>query len=404
MRKLRNAIILSLFILLTGALSCGQTGQSTSVNGQKLFTVIRGDLFINVKGTGHIETTREVRLSFSTSGKIDKVYVEEGDSVNQGDVLAQIETDALELALSEAIVNHEEAQIAVFEMEINLKNAEIALEKAQDTYKWPELEVAEADVEEAETNLQYAIDHGYEALILRYSALLEAAEKRLNAMLSGADPDEVVIKKLQLEKTNQSLELAERSLELANQSLNFARKQLDEAAIVAPFRGIVASIDTEEGDVIIASNPVVHLVDLAILELLVEIDEMDIAKVEQNQEVIVHMDALPETSFEGVVNTIYPLPAQTTGLVMYNVKITIELLEKSDIKVGMRAIADIVIDKKSNILKIPSQAIKQDSTGRHIVQVLEGNKLLERIITTGISNGFETEIISGLSENEVVAY
>ena len=84
----------------------------------------------------------------------------------------------------------------------SFKNAQISLETAQDVYKWPELEVAEADVDEAEANLQYALDRAaeqggsWDAAVQRFQPILEAAEGRLEAMLIGASPDEVEVQSL----------------------------------------------------------------------------------------------------------------------------------------------------------------------------------------------------------------
>ena len=68
----------------------------------------------------------------------------------------------------------------------------------------------------------------------------------------------------------------------------------------------------------------------------------------------------------------------------------------------MSASADIVIDERSNVLLVPSRAITQDSSGSPVVKVMVGEETQERPVVTGISDGYQTEIISGLSEGEVV--
>ena len=72
--------------------------------------------------------------------------------------------------------------------------------------------------------------------------------------------------------------------------MDYAQKQLNEAVIIAPFDGIVAGIDVDEGDIVSGATPVVHLVDTHALNLIVEIDEMDIPQVEPNQEVVINLD------------------------------------------------------------------------------------------------------------------
>jgi HlyD family secretion protein len=138
------------------------------------------------------------------------------------------------------------------------------------------------------------------------------------------------------------------------------------------------------------------------MELVVEVDEIDIPKVKTGQEAIITLDALPDAEFIGEVTTIFPLPKEVGGVVLYDVKIKFDVPEGSGIRVGMSAEADIVLAKRSNVLLIPDRAIEEDEEGRTIVKVMVGEEIEERPVEIGISDGFDTEIISGLREGEVV--
>lgn len=266
---------------------------------------------------------------------------------------------------------------------------------------------------------------------------LNTAKDRLDAMLYGSDTEEVAIKKKQVEvaelkltqaqkdiddhakdvalkelevtlaqesvkQADQSVVYARQAVELAQQSLELAEKNLNEATIMAPFDGVIANVQAKVGDVVDAATMVVHLVQPTLLELIVEVDEMDVPKVTTGQAVQISVDALPDTEFTGEVASVYPLPTKVTGLVMYNVKIALAVPESTGLKVGMRATADIIVDKKSDVIRIPSQAIMEDGQGGHFVEVIVENKVEERLVSVGIDNGTETEIISGLSEGETV--
>ncbi len=89
-------------------------------------------------------------------------------------------------------------------------------------------------------------------------------------------------------------------------------------------------------------------------------------------------------------------------MVVYEVKISFDVPEDYGLKAGMSASADIVIDERSNILLVPSRAITQDSQGNPVVKVVFNEQIEERPVVTGISDGFDTEIVSGLSEGDVV--
>jgi len=88
--------------------------------------------------------------------------------------------------------------------------------------------------------------------------------------------------------------------------------------------------------------------------------------------------------------------------VLYNVKIKFDVPSDSGIKVGMSASADIITDKRSNALLVPSRAITEDDQGNPIVRVIADEQTQERQVVTGISDDLETEIISGLTEGEKV--
>jgi RND family efflux transporter MFP subunit len=193
---------------------------------------------------------------------------------------------------------------------------------------------------------------------------------------------------------------------LARDSLNQARNDFDEGTIIALIDGVVTSVTAEEGDIIpspsLASAPVIHLIDPSSMELVVEVDEIDVPGVVLGQKAIITLDALPSDEFIGTVTTIFPLPSEVGGVVVYNVKIELDVPEGSGIKVGMSASADIVLTESRDILLVPNRAIDEDSTGQPMVRVIIDEEIEERAVVIGMSDGFDTEILSGLSEGEMV--
>jgi len=407
MRKGKIIGVLLLCLALAGSMACNPFGGDEEEDNQGLVEVVRGDLAISVSGSGNIEVSDEGKLAFGVGGRIDRIYVEEGDSVTKGDVLARLDTDDLELALTQAKVALTQAQIAVNTANVTLRTARHSLDEAHDLYTWPEIKVAEADVDDAEAYLQYVIDKDLPLATLYYArARLDAAEAVLDAMVYDYDTEEVAIKKMEVALAEQSLELSQLSLEQAQQSLEYTQEQLDEATITAPFGGVIAKIYAEEEDVIppptMASQPIIHLVDLTTMELNVEVDEIDIPEVEPGQKAIIDVDALRGVEFEGEVLTISPVAKEEAGVILYDVKIGFTVPEGSGLRVGMSAEADIVLVDRSNVLLVPDRAITEDSEGNPIVMVVVNEQTEERPVVIGMSDGFDTEIVSGLSEGEVV--
>ena len=169
---------------------------------------------------------------------------------------------------------------------------------------------------------------------------------------------------------------------------------------------MVASVDVKVRDVVppptLTLTTVIHLIDLTTMELTAEVDEIDIALVKPGQEAIIEVDALPALKLDAEVVSISLLPEVEEGVVLYEVGIGFDVPEVNEIKVGMSATADIIIHGGSGILLVPDRAIEQDSEGNPVVKVMVNEEIEERPVVTGISDGYQTEIVDGLSEGEIV--
>ncbi len=402
MRRWRTIAALLLILVLASATACNPFGGDEEIS-QQLVEVVRGDLTVSVSGSGNMEVATEANLTFGIGGKIDRIYVEEGDHVTAGDVLARLDTDALELALTQARVALTTQQVAVTGAQVALRTTEHNLDEARDLYTWPEIKVAQADVDDAEAFLQYVLDRGLPLETLLYAqARFTAAEAKLDAMINSYDTEEVAIKKMEVTLAEESLELARQSLEQTRQSLEQTQKNLDEATLTAPFGGAIVSIYVDERDTVLATTTIIHLIDPTSMELKVEVDEIDIPGVQPNQRVIIDVDALPALPVEGTVISISPLSVEQAGVVLYEVTIGFAAPQGFGLRAGMSVDADIVITERRDVLLVPDRAIKQDSQGNTVVLVMVDEQIEERTVVTGISDGFQTEILDGLEEGEEI--
>ncbi len=388
MKSWRIVPILLLCLVLAGTVACaGQGGEEVSM---QMVEVVRGDLTVIVSGSGNIGVSSEANLVFGTGGKVDKIYVEEGDKVSSGDVLAKLDTSVLELALAQA--------------ELTLATAEYNLDKAQQIYTKPDINAARAAVHAAEAYLRYAklmleVEANtpediqiWENEVYQAEVNLASAEQRLEAMQAGGEAEEVKLRRLEVEAARQALEQAQ--------------KELDEATITAPFDGLVGAIYVEEGDIIppptMAPTVAIYFITPTSLELKAEVDEIDIPDVEPGQSAVIEVDALPEEQFEGTVTSISPVPVIEAGLVLYEVEIGLAISPDSKVRVGMSATADIIVQQRENALLVPERAIEHDSEGNPMVWVEINGQMEERPVVTGISDGLQTEILGGLDEGEIV--
>ena len=399
MKRCGIIIVVALCCLLVFTVSCRpDTGVDKTDISEQTVTVTRGNLIVSVSGNGTIAVSEEIDISFDKEGKVSKIYVAEGDTVIAGQILALL------IPLDEG-----QLELAVTQAEAALAQAEYNLDKAENPYTDEEIEDAEQEVEDAEDRLdladdmlRYVLQHGGEWEVLQWQMevlnaeiQLEMAEDRLDDMLNDRDEDQIYVLKKQVAA-------AEKALEEASDALSTQ-------TLVAPFTGMVTTVYVDEGKILpppgVSQISVIQLSDPTSMEFVISLDEIDIPGIIIGDKAIVTVDAFPGAIIEGKVISITPLPVVEAGLVSYDVKIAFNVPENMDIRIGMSATADIVKDDRHNVLLIPNGAIDTDSEGNPIVRVVlsttDGFKIEERPIAIGITDGLETEVLSGLQEGDM---
>ncbi len=196
------------------------------------------------------------------------------------------------------------------------------------------------------------------------------------------------------------------SLKKARANLKDNRDQLLKAVIVAPFDGTVVDVGVSEDDQLSArdysSITAVHLVDTKTIKFEGSVDEVDIFQVEVGRKANIIVDAIPDRELTGTVTFISPAGDESTGVI--NFTVTIEL-DPTDIELkgGLTATADIIIENRENVLLIPVESIIKSPEGM-FTQVLNEitGELEKRQITVGAQSTQFAEVISGLSEGEKI--
>jgi len=294
--------ILLLSLILIGATACGGGDEETTSQQPT-----ESDTNVTINANGNIEASSHERLTFGSGGKVGEISVQEGDKVSKGDVLARLDTSALELAEAQAHVDLTQAQVdltqaqvdltqaklarqitgnnlkntrdtgealelALFNAQIDVRSAEHYLDETRDIYTWPDIETAQKDVENAEAFLQYALERNLpEATITYAQARLDAVEAVLDAKRNVYDTEEVAIASMQLEaarraeaqaeknldklsdnltikgleveSAEESVEHAQQNVNLAQQNVNLAQKSLDQARKDMEEATIIAPFD-----------------------------------------------------------------------------------------------------------------------------------------------------------------
>lgn len=213
-------------------------------------------------------------------------------------------------------------------------------------------------------------------------------------------------------------------LDLQSQQLSIQQKQnaLDDAKanladyyIRAPFNGIIAKLDIENGDSVSGSTAIATMVNFQNVAEI-SLNEVDVSKVKIGQKATLTFDALPDLTLTGKVIGIDTIGTVTQGVVTYNVKIAIDT-DDARVKPGMSVSASIITDVKSDVLLVPNSAVKSSGNSSY-VQIFDasstysaassGQGVVSAIpprqvsVGVGASNDSMTEITSGLNEGDMI--
>jgi HlyD family secretion protein len=279
-----------------------------------LGTVDRGDVVEVVGATGTLEAVTTVQVGSQVSGTIDKLYADFNSQVKQGQVIARLDPSILEARVGQA-------DASVLAARANVDRARATVEDTRQKYeRAKELAaqklIAETDLETAKSNYDGAV-----------------------AQL----------------KSNQAAE----SQAIAN--LNQAKVDLSHSVITTPIDGVVISRSVDVGQTVAASftAPVLFVIanDLRKMRVNASIDEADVGRVREGQDVLFHVDAFPERDFWGRVEQVRLNPTTVSNVVTYNAIVAVDN-EQLLLRPGMTATVSVQVRKAANTLRLPAAALR----------------------------------------------
>ena len=291
--------------------------------------------------TGILEAWQELEIVPNISGKVARILVEEGDSVRKDDVLAELDTESMELGLKQAHAN---------------------------------LHAAEAAFSDAERN-----------------------KNRMSQLIRDN-----TISPQQYEKAELAYDSTAAQLEQARTAVEMAEYNLRVSVMKAPFDGVVTHKHLNEGDTINPMMPgssgVVTLMDFSTIEVRIRVPDTDLRFLRPGLTVVLGIDAYPGETFEGSVYTVNPAAVRQSRMFEVRLKIQNRSLK---LKPGMFARVDVVADVKKDVSVIPSACIVSIDSVPTVFVVANG-AAKQREVMTGIADGEYLEIVSGLDDGETV--
>lgn len=304
----------------------------------------------------------------------------------------------------------------------NLANAEATLAQAQTDYETAKqnemtgLATAEARVTAAQADLDALLSGANADQLAAARAQLARAQAEL-ARLSGAQRQGALatqqanlsaaqarLDQLRADPRTSDLARAEARVAQAQAQLAQVQIRLDDATLRAPFAGTVAAVNVAPGEALGQRSPVT-LIDTSRYLVEVTVDEVDVARVAVGMPVEVLIDALGAPALAGVVQRVEPQPQTGSAVTAYLVSVEIDPGDRA-LKTGMTASATIIAERRDDALSVPAQAVRVEN-GQTVVSVVgvdaEGKpQVTPRAVEVGLRAGDRVEIRSGLDEGEQV--
>ncbi|MFX4153491.1 efflux RND transporter periplasmic adaptor subunit [Aliarcobacter butzleri] len=279
--------------------------------------VTQGDLSVVVSTTGNLNPTNSVEIGIEVSGTLKEIFVDFNDEVKAGQILAKIDTvklqsqvDSSTAALAIAVANQKESQVL-------LNNKKTLYDRTLNMYK--------------NSGGKYPSKNELDDTRFSYEAAIE------------------------------SLEAAKAKVLQSQSNLKTDKQNLEKASVKSSIDGIVLNREVEVGQTLAAtmSAPKLFTIakDLTNMDLIVSIDEADVADIKKDLPVTFTVDAYPNKVFNGKVKQVRLNPVDTNGVVTYETVVSVDN-EDLLLKPGMTATAKIITKESKNKLLIPNGALR----------------------------------------------
>jgi len=393
-KKRRNRIIyavIGVVVVLCAVIGLiAATRGGTKIDPSKLAKVEKGDLAKSVVATGKVEPITKVEIKSKASGIVKKLYVDAGDRVKKGQVLAELDREEISAQVAQARASLEAS-------EASLKGSEADYERAKVDAEGPDVPMLKRAYERAQGMAKEGVVS---------ASQLDDAQKNYELGLNKMN-----VAKAQLQVLKAKIGQAAASLARDKATLVQLEEQLSYTTVVSPIDGIILSRDVEVGDavssiLVLGSSATLIMTEGDTSEVYVKgkVDESDIGKVYLGQPARIKVESFKDKTFNGKVTKISPMGVEKDNVTTFEVRVSINN-PGGELKAAMTANAEIILEEHKNVLQIPEGSILYDKDKKASVEVpdekgKEGKKKVA--VNIGISNGAKTEVLGGLKEGDQV--
>ena len=316
---------------------------------------IKTEIIKSTVATGSVLPRKEIMIKPQVSGIVEELYIEAGDMIKKGDLLARIK-------IIPDMVSLNNAQSRLNRARINFEDSKRQYERQKDLLDQGVIAIA-----------------GFEPFDLAYKNAIE------------------------------EVEAAENNLELIKEGQTKKGGQATTNTIVrSTAEGMVLDVPVEVGFSVIESNTfndgttIASVADMGDMIFEGKIDETEVGKIKEGMPLILTVGAIDDASFDAVLEHISPKGVEENGAIQFEIKANVELKQDQFIRAGYSANAKVVLDRTDSVLAIPESILQFEGDSSYVEVEIAPQQFEKRYIKTGLSDGINVEVKSGLSMEDKI--
>jgi len=348
-------IILIIIVIFGGTIVFLYNKSKTEVVVYETSNPFISNIVVTTVATGSVVPRKEIEITPKVSGIIEHIYVEPGQKITKGDVIAKVK-------IVPNMVSLNNAESRVNRAKLNLANSKKSFDRQKDLLKKGVIPKAEYE--------EYELTH-------------QSAEEELEAAINN--------------------------LELIKEGQTKNSGKITNTLIRSTIEGMILEVPVEEGNSVIESNTfnsgstIASVADMGEMIFKGKIDETEVGKIREGMPLILTIGAIENYKFKAELEHISPKGIEENGAIQFEIKANIELRDSIFVRAGYSANADIVLARRDSVLVIP-ESLLQFEDGKAFIEVetAEPQVFNKLFIETGLSDGINIEVLSELSADDKI--
>ncbi|HSX25141.1 MAG TPA: efflux RND transporter periplasmic adaptor subunit [Candidatus Andersenbacteria bacterium] len=405
--------LLFLFGFIGWRIAVGRTAKPVKTITASYQTVTKDIAF-----TGNTEATQSSDVAFEVSGTVKKLFVQVGDTVQPGQLLASIDPQSAALQIAKAQADKASAASVAYTTWQNalqsqkdtaaentklidakkqaVRDAKATLQQASNVYAQKQSETQSQDY--ATLAVQTGVVADQAAYNAAQAALTSATQSVKTSNNTAKRATDIAYKEY-INTQQASAETA--GLSSLDALTKIAQINALKSTIRAPFAGVVTQKNSEIGEFAVAGNPIITIATIHALQISADVPETDALTLSQDMHASITFDALPNQTIDATVTQIYPAAKSIQGVPTFHVVLNFTS-QNAALRAGITANIIVHAAKKDHVIAIPRRAIATKS-GKTYVTKQTGSTTSEVEVKTGLvgSDGLE-EITSGVQDGDIL--